>query len=485
LGLPAGDEAVPLDQIEALVHPEDRERFLRRMRETLQPQETLEFEDEYRLLRPDGSIRWIRTRGRTFFAGSGKSRHPISATGIVMDITSIRATEAALAQRRAEFDALVESAIDAIISIDTLQRIVLFNPAASRMFRCPPQDAIGQPLGAFLSEDILEACREHLRQLAHDGVVLPLADQPRIFSARRADGDSFPVEATLAKVEVDGQWELMISIRDISERQKAEDMLRRLKTELACQLQERQPESGHSREALETSNLKLQQFAYIAAHDLQAPLRSIKGFALMLQGELQGRLGPQGDTWLNYLLRSTQRMQTLINDLLTYSQVDSHGKEFEPVDFSQIFDDVAITLDAAIRESGARITRDELPVVQGDRTQLGQLLQNLVSNAVKYSSQREPAAIAFGQARQPDGSTAFFVRDNGAGFDMAYSGKLFQLFQRLHSVAQFEGTGVGLTIVQRIIERHGGRVWAESRVDQGATFYFTLPEGQYEASPSG
>lgn len=374
-----------------------------------------------------------------------------------------------------EWITVIESAIEPIIRVNTNRSLAFFNPAACRIFGCLPEEAYGASVAKFIPEEFLESRNEQKQGEIWNGLGLLRFTPPRVLVARRSDGKAIPLEASLARVEIEGQWQWLIFLRDLSEFQEAEAMVRQLEAELATLIAVGQPETGHSREALESSNLKLQQFAYIAAHDLQAPLRSIKGFALMLQNELKGQLGTQGDTWLNHLLHSTQRMQTLIQDLLAYSQVDSHGREFEPTDFCQLFDDIVVTLDAAIRDSGAEITRDKLlPVVQGDRSQLGQLLQNLVSNGIKYCGSKAPQVHV--GARREEGQWIIAVRDNGIGIPEDEQQGIFELFRRLHTQQEYPGTGIGLAVCRRVVQRHGGRIWVESEPGRGSVFYFSLPD---------
>jgi len=223
-------------------------------------------------------------------------------------------------------------------------------------------------------------------------------------------------------------------------------------------------------------NAELQQFASVASHDLQEPLRMIASYTQLLARRYQGALGPDADDFIGYLVDGAARMQALINDLLAYSRVGTKGKPFEPTDCSALLKTVLTHLQAAVQESGAVVTADPLPTVKADGMQLGQVFQNLIGNAVKFRG-AQPPRVHVSAARQ-GGAWRFAVRDNGIGIDPQYFDRIFVMFQRLHSREEYPGTGIGLALCQKIVERHGGRIWVESQVGQGSTFTFTIPDGQ-------
>jgi signal transduction histidine kinase len=229
----------------------------------------------------------------------------------------------------------------------------------------------------------------------------------------------------------------------------------------------------HRTAELQAANRELEAFSYSVSHDLRAPLRAIAGFVQILEEDHGDKLGPEATRTIGVVKRNTVRMGQLIDDLLGFARLSRMPLNFAPVDMSSLTKGV---VDDLAREKTARqidITVDPLPSAVGERALIEQVMVNLVSNAVKFSRGRERAEIRIGASH--NGETVYFVRDNGVGFDMKYAGKLFGVFQRLHQHENFEGTGVGLAIIHRIVTRHGGRVWAEGAVDQGATFYFTLP----------
>lgn len=229
---------------------------------------------------------------------------------------------------------------------------------------------------------------------------------------------------------------------------------------------------AHSRE-LKRSNEDLERFAYVASHDLQEPVRMVSSYCELLRRRYEGQLDDDADEFIAFAVDGARRMQQLISDLLNYARVDSQGRALEPTDMEAVFRAVRRTLTAAIDEAGGTVTTDPLPVVLGDATQLQQLLQNLIANAMKYCGARPPE-VYVGARREDDGWT-FSVRDNGIGLAPRYSERIFQIFQRLHGRDEYPGTGVGLAICKKIVERHGGRIWVESAEGRGSTFYFTLP----------
>jgi light-regulated signal transduction histidine kinase (bacteriophytochrome) len=243
--------------------------------------------------------------------------------------------------------------------------------------------------------------------------------------------------------------------REIEERKRAEE-------ELANQAQE-----------LGRSNAELQQFAYVASHDLQEPLRMVASFTQLLAQRYQGKLGADADEFIGYAVDGARRMQVLVNDLLAYSRVGTRAKEFAAVDCERVLQMVLANLEKTLEESRGQVTHDLLPRLQGDETQLCQVLQNLVGNALKFHGSEPPRVHV--SAQRVRGEWRFAVRDNGIGIDPEHAERIFLLFQRLHTRAEYPGTGMGLAITKKIVERHGGRIWVESEPEKGSTFYFNLP----------
>jgi PAS domain S-box-containing protein len=733
-GLPPDDAAIPLEELPSLIHPDDRDRVMGRISASLSTEGSGDFEAEHRMVRPDGTVRWVKAKGRTFFAGRDGDRRPLGATGIVMDITDNRTYQEELAESRARLAALIDSSTDAILSIDTEQRITLLNPAACRMFRCRADEVIGTHHDRFIPERFRKGHREHIRQFMEKGITARAMGQAGTFLGLREDGEEFPIEASISKVRVGGKWQMTVIIRDVTERKAAEEALRRSREDLelavrgadigiwywdmrtgdmpwsdrcrqlfgipleepmtfelflgalspderdlaketvsralekheeynlehrirwpdgsshwvavvgrghydgqgevigmggialditgrkegeetlreneellrlanqaanigtydtdlesgrtrlspelcailglepcpvmdmeesvrliypedrdgvlaayqrsldptedglvrsehrvvrpdgqvrwlvwrgrtlfrdtpagrqpvrnigACfditdrkrleealqqinedlehRVDERTAELSSLNEELVRSNLELQQFAYIAAHDLQTPLRSINGFAQLLQKEFQGRINPDADVWIDQMVHHVERMHDLIHDLLIYSGVDSPGRPFEPTDFGRVFDEVTAALEPMIRQSGAAVTRGELPTVIGDRIQLAQVLQNLIENGIKYRGEEAPRIHVSAQLQGDE--WIFSIQDNGIGIARKYHERIFEIFRRLHSLQAYPGTGIGLAICRRVVQRHGGRIWVESEPGRGANFLFSLPAG--------
>jgi light-regulated signal transduction histidine kinase (bacteriophytochrome) len=226
-------------------------------------------------------------------------------------------------------------------------------------------------------------------------------------------------------------------------------------------------------EDLKRSNKELEQFAYVASHDLQEPLRMIAGYTSLLAKRYRGKLDQEANEFIDFAVDGAKRMQGLINDLLTYSRVGTRGKELAPTSSEDVLAKTLAGLGMAVQESGAKITHDPLPTVMADDTQLRQLFQNLMSNGIRYRNSKPPAIHI--SCRQDGEHWLFSVKDNGIGIDPKFSEKIFVLFHRLHTREEFDGTGIGLAVCKKIVERHGGRIWVESALGEGSTFYFTLP----------
>jgi light-regulated signal transduction histidine kinase (bacteriophytochrome) len=249
--------------------------------------------------------------------------------------------------------------------------------------------------------------------------------------------------------------------RELAERKRAEEELKQALTELA------------------RSNKELEQFAYVASHDLQEPLRMVASYVQLLARRYQGNLDADADEFITYAVDGASRMQRLINDLLAYSRVGTRGKPFEPTNCEAVLDQSLANLQMAIEENGAVVTHDLLPTVTADVTQLIQLFQNLIGNAVKFRGEESPrihiSASETFEVSKTSKVWRFSVQDNGIGIDPEYHDRIFLIFQRLHTREEYPGTGIGLAVCKKIVERHGGRIWVESQSGKGSTFYFTIP----------
>jgi PAS domain S-box-containing protein len=381
---------------------------------------------------------------------------------------SERRAEDELRDSQARLAGIVDSAMDAIITVNSEQGILVFNRAAEKMFRCAASEAIGQLLERFIPERFRPAHSSHIQKFGQTGVTTRAMAGVRAVYGRRADGEEFPVEASISQVETGGQKLYTVIMRDITERKQAEEQNRRLNEELERRVQERTAQ-------LQAANKELEAFSYSVSHDLRAPLRHINGFSQALMEDYADKLDEEGKDYLQQVRDASQEMAQLIDDVLQLARVTRSEMRRESVNLSHLAEDVMTELKK--RDAGRRVPVhiEEGLSTRGDKRLLRIMLGNLLGNAWKFTSKHEQAEISFGQ-EQKDGETAFFVRDNGAGFDMAFADKLFGAFQRLHTADEFEGTGIGLATVQRIVNRHGGRAWAEGKIDEGATFYFTFSD---------
>lgn len=281
-------------------------------------------------------------------------------------------------------------------------------------------------------------------------------------------------QAAVADRDADGRATRLVGTHtDINERKAAEAALGRLNAELESHVLERTAELQRANDALLHSNAELRHFAHATAHDLQTPLRSIVGFSQLVRDEVRGRVDPRVEEWTALVIDNATRLQLLIRELLAYAQLDAQGLPFEKTDLNALFAQVRDSLAGLIAQSGAEIDCGDLPTLCIDPTQIAQLLQNLVENAVKYNRSRPPRVAVVGEGG--DGQWVFSVRDNGIGIDPRQHERIFDIFHRLHSYQQVPGTGIGLALCRRIVERHGGRIWVESEPARGSCFYFSLP----------
>ena len=361
--------------------------------------------------------------------------------------------------------AILDNAADGILSLDEEGRILSFNQAAERMFGYEATEAIGQNFAVLLPEPYRGQYQEHLAHYRQTGV-FPVIGSSRELEGRRKDGRHFPIDLAVAMVADRAGVIFLVRISDISARKQAEAELAQYRAHLETLVAERTAE-------LSLLNQELEAFSYSVSHDLRAPLRAVDGFSNALLEDYADRLDREGRDLLNRIHAGAQRMNALIDDLLKLSRLSRAKLEPAPVDLSALAEEICRQLQETTPERHVVLEIAPKLMAQGDPGLLRAALENLLGNAWKYTSKTPQPRIEFGRTEQ-DGQPVYFVRDNGAGFDMAYADKLFGAFQRLHHPGEFEGTGIGLATVRRIIHRHGGRIWAEAAPGQGATFYFTL-----------
>lgn len=295
-------------------------------------------------------------------------------------------------------------------------------------------------------------------------------DQHAVFETAlmARDGRSIPVEVSTRMLELRGRRMLFSLVRDITRRKLAEDQIRKLNSELEQRVRDRTAQ-------LELANKELEAFAFSVSHDLRAPLRAIDGFSRAVREDYGDKLDEQGKHFLEMLSDNATRMNKLIDDILSFSRMGRRDIPGMRLDLAELAQEVIAELRSTVPDRTIRFTVGALPQTRGDRVMIRQALVNLLSNAVKFTRPRSEPVIEVGRSTGRD-ENIYYVKDNGVGFDMRYADKLFGVFQRLHAQDEFDGTGIGLSIVKRIVQRHGGRVWAQAQVGAGATIFFTLPE---------
>ncbi len=393
-------------------------------------------------------------------------KHSEDEVGLLTDAFNDMLTQVQEQNRvRGRLAAIVESSDDAIISRSLEGIITTWNPGAEKIFGYTAQEIIGQPVFLLVPPELHEEESAILARLAGGGGV-QLSETVRI----RKDGTHVQISATMSPLkDADGRvlGDSQIA-RDITERKIAEQKIRSLNAELEQRVVERT-------RSLEAANRELESFSYSVSHDLRAPLRHIDGYAQMLSEHVGDALGEKPRRYLRTIVDTVEEMGLLIDNLLEFSRMGRAELQRGTVALDALMDETLAGLGDGMKGRNIVWKRHPLPTVQGDAALLKQVLVNLASNALKYSRARDPAIIEIGSNAGTNGEIVVYVRDNGAGFDMKYATKLFGVFQRLHRADEFEGTGIGLANVRRIIQRHGGRVWADASPGVGATFYFTLP----------
>ena len=413
------------------------------------------------------------------------------------------ATEQALREALAFMESIVETVREPLVVLDAQLRVVAANPSFYRTFQVTPEETEGRFLYDLGNRqwDI-----PRLRELLEK--IIP---EKSVFEDFEVEHD-FPhigvktmlLNARLLPGRAGRPDMILLAIEDITERKRAQEALRRAYEELEERVEERTRELAQANEQLQKeiarhrhtqellalkaqelarSNAELEQFAYLVSHDLQEPLHVAAGFLQLLARRYQSGLDPKAREFIDNALNSITRMEQMIRDLLEYSRVTSRGKDFVPVALDPLVDRVLQDLSLIIQAKQAQITRDPLPTVLADPAQLTRVFQNLIGNALKFCGDRPPR-VHIG-ARPVNGSWEIFVRDQGIGIDPKHFDRIFRMFERLHSRQEYPGTGIGLAICKKIIERHGGRIWVESEPGSGATFFFTLPAAPAEEADSG
>jgi PAS domain S-box-containing protein len=381
-------------------------------------------------------------------------------TAAIRDISARTAAEKHLGQMEARYRGLLEAAPDAMVVVNQGGEIVLLNLQAEKQFGYRRDELLGQQVTNIIPEGFAERLIADDLRSAEDALAQQIGTGIEL-TARRKDKSEFQIEIMLSPLESAEGTLVTAAIRDITERKRHERTLQEKNTELQSAVKE------------------LDAFSYSVSHDLRAPLRAIGGYSQILLKQCGPILSAEQGKYLQRVRDNTVQMGHLVDDLLTFSRLGRQPltKQLVPTGtlVAQVLRDVRQQLPGRV----VNVSVGDLPPVWGDAGLLKQVFMNIVDNAFKYTRLRDDAVIEIGSRKIGD-EQVFVIRDNGVGFDMQYSDKLFDVFQRLHRAEDFAGTGVGLAIVQRIVQRHGGRIWAEAAVDHGATFYFTT-----EGSPSG
>jgi PAS domain S-box-containing protein len=383
-----------------------------------------------------------------------ESAEGILVTAAIRDISVRRDAEKHLAQMEGRYRGLLEAAPDAMVVVDQRGAIVLLNVQAEKQFGYHRDELVGLKVKSIIPEGFAERLIADALRSTEDALAQQIGTGVELI-ARRKNGTEFPIELMLSPLESTEGILVTAAIRDITLRKQAEAHLLKKMDEL------------------NRSNVELGQFAYIASHDLQEPLRMVASYTQLLSRRYKGKLDSDADDFIAFAVDGASRMQRLIQDLLAYSRVGTKGNELLNVSSEHALQQALVNLRGAIDDSGALVSHDPLPTVMADETQLTQLFQNLVGNGIKYQSLGIPK-VHISAAKNGGEKWTFSVKDNGLGIDPQYFDRIFGMFQRLHKREEFAGTGIGLAICKKIVERHGGTISVESQPGNGSTFRFDL-----------
>jgi PAS domain S-box-containing protein len=453
------------------IHPDDlaaTQKALEKSRSEMTP-----WHGEYRLLHSRRGVVWLEGHSVPTLESDGS----VVWHGAIADVTARKQAEQELRQSRAQLAAVIDNLSEGLVTCSLDGELMNFNRVALSMYGFESLEEARLPLPEFLS-------KFQVRTVTGEPVSVENFPLPRILregaisklelKVKRVDkgwDKVFLYGGSLVRDDRGHPFLAMVLVSDVTERRRTEEEIRRLNLELEDRVARRTRE-------LEAANRELEAFCYSISHDLRAPLRSMDGFSQALIEDYAAELPDEAQRFLRTIRGSARRMSQLIDDLLNFSRLGRRPLKRAPIDTQRLVRECLAELGQALPSEtrAAEISVGAMPSCNGDPSLVRQVFLNLLSNALKYSRQARPARIEIGSREDPSGRVVYFVRDNGTGFDMAYAHRLFVVFQRLHREEDFEGTGVGLAIVKRIVTRHGGQVWAESAPGHGATFSFTLGE---------
>jgi PAS domain S-box-containing protein len=472
------------------IHPEDVDRVKAAIQAHIG--ERAPYRIELRLRHKAGAYRWCRSRGQAIWNGKGEA---VRMAGVLTDITEHKEAEE-------RFRLVVECAPCGMVMVNDDGIIMLINSQIETLFHYRRNELIGRPVDVLLPQRYRQGHPMHPAALSAASGGGPMRGGRDLYGVRK-DGTEFPIEIGLNPMSTQEGPMVLSSIVDITERKRTEEALRRAHDELEARVQTRTAELTASNAALgqeirqrqcaeealkrlnETLheranalldvNQELEAFSYSVSHDLRTPLRHLDGFADLLRKHAQAHLDEKGRHYLTVISSAAKRMGILIDDLLAFSRIGRAEFSRRPVSLHAVVEEVLRDFHSDVQERQIRWNISGLSHVVGDAAMLRLVFANLIGNALKYTRNRREAVIEIGHGVGREDEVVVFIRDNGVGFDPQYAHRLFGVFQRLHTDHQFEGNGIGLANVRRIIHRHGGRTWAEGRPDAGATFWFALP----------
>jgi PAS domain S-box-containing protein len=443
-GLERASSQASYEKYLQLIHPEDADFVNNQVQKAYQDHQPFDF--FHRIIRPDGSTRILHSRGTVLLNDEGA---PVKMTGTAQDVTEKKQSE----EKNHILASIVESSSDAIIS-KTLSGIVTsWNKTAEKLFGYTRDEIMGKHISILFPEDRLSEETTLLKEIKEGKVIMNYETQ-----RKRKDGSHVHVAITISPIYNTEEQIIGVSkiVRDITDKKFAEERLQRYIQEL------------------EYKNNETRQFAYVASHDLQEPLRTIGNYIKLLAEDYKGKLDSNADIYINFISNGATRMQRLVHDLLEYTRIENDAK-IEDIDLNHLVKNILESMRLILDETKAEVTVGELPVISGYETRLTSLFQNLINNAIKFRKTEVPPVIEI-SAEDKGRNWLFTVKDNGIGIEKEYFDRIFMLFQRLHPRSKYDGTGIGLAHCKKIVELRGGKIWVESTPGLGSSFFISLPK---------